>query len=297
MRSMTGFAAAGREEGGDKVQVTLKAVNHRFLDVAIKAPHALAALEGTVKGLVQRRLTRGRIEISVFVESTTPPEREVVVDEALVDRLAAALASVRQRGAISGGLTASDVLRLPQAVEIRARAGEREPGAVAPAVAALVEAVVGEALDALVGMRETEGAILDRDLRARLEAMGAYVDALERLGRAGQADLEARLRTRLAELPADLQLDPASVAQEVVRFVARSDIEEELVRLRGHFEHWRALAGGPEPCGRKLDFLVQEMNREINTIGSKIEGAGATEVVIAAKAELERVREQVQNVE
>jgi uncharacterized protein (TIGR00255 family) len=98
-------------------------------------------------------------------------------------------------------------------------------------------------------------------------------------------------------LPPDVQGDPAMTAQEIVRFVARSDVDEELVRLRSHFEHWRALADGPEPCGRKLDFLVQEMNREINTIGSKAEGTRATEIVIAAKAELERVREQVQNVE
>ena len=123
------------------------------------------------------------------------------------------------------------------------------------------------------------------------------VDELERLARDGQAQLEARLRERLAELPPDLAGDPAMVAQEVVRFVARSDVDEEIVRLRGHVEHWRALADGPEPCGRKLDFLVQEMNREINTIGSKVEGRARPKLVIAAKAELERIREQVQNVE
>jgi uncharacterized protein (TIGR00255 family) len=94
-----------------------------------------------------------------------------------------------------------------------------------------------------------------------------------------------------------VQGDPAAIAQEIVRFVARSDIDEEVVRMRSHLEHWRSLAAGPEPCGRKLDFLVQEMNREINTMGSKVEGARATEIVIAAKAELERVREQTQNVE
>jgi uncharacterized protein (TIGR00255 family) len=98
-------------------------------------------------------------------------------------------------------------------------------------------------------------------------------------------------------MPSDLQLDPAAVSQEVVRFVARSDIHEEIARMRGHVEHWRALADGPEPCGRKLDFLVQEMNREINTIGSKAEGLSVTELVVAAKAELERVKEQVQNAE
>jgi uncharacterized protein (TIGR00255 family) len=160
-----------------------------------------------------------------------------------------------------------------------------------------VEATVGEALDALVVMRETEGDFLARDLDMRMATMEALVADLERQAREGQAGLETRLRERLAALPAELAGDAAAVAQEVVRFVARSDIDEEVVRLRGHLDHWQALAAGPEPCGRKLDFLVQEMNREINTMGSKAEGARATEIVIEAKAELERVREQVQNVE
>ncbi len=165
------------------------------------------------------------------------------------------------------------------------------------AAVALVEAAVADALEALVAMRETEGRLLGADLAGRLGATAALVDALEREARAGQAQFEARLRERLASLPPDIQGDAALAAQEIVRFVARSDVDEELVRLRSHFEHWRGLAEGPEPCGRKLDFLVQEMNREINTIGSKAEGSRATELVIAVKAELERVREQVQNVE
>ncbi len=134
-------------------------------------------------------------------------------------------------------------------------------------------------------------------LTARLATIAALVGDVEREAREGQMQLDARLRERIAALPADVQGDAALAAQEIVRFVARSDVDEELVRLRSHFEHWRSLADGPEPCGRKLDFLVQEMNREINTIGSKAEGSRATEIVIAAKAELERVREQVQNVE
>ena len=136
-----------------------------------------------------------------------------------------------------------------------------------------------------------------RDIDARLATIAGFVSQVEQVSREGQQQLETRLRERLTSLPPDLQGDAAAVGQELVRFVARSDIDEELVRLRSHFEHWKELARGPEPCGRKLDFLVQEMNREINTIGSKAEGTKATEIVIAVKAELERVREQVQNVE
>jgi uncharacterized protein (TIGR00255 family) len=294
---MTGFAAAGREDDGHKVNVTIKAVNHRFLDVALKAPYALGPMEPSLRGLVKKRLTRGRVELTVSVESTEPPEREVAVDQTLLEKVSVALEAARRRGLITGGLSASDALRLPQVVEIRSNAAEATPGVVAPSVAAMVEGVVVEALDALVIMRDTEGGFLESDLDARVGAMSDFVDTLERQAQDGQAQLEARLREKLAALPPDLQAEPAAVTQELVRFVARSDVDEEIVRLRGHVEHWRTLASGPEPCGRKLDFLVQEMNREINTVGSKVEGAHVTEVVIAAKAELERIREQVQNVE
>jgi uncharacterized protein (TIGR00255 family) len=292
---MTGFAAVSREEAGRKVSATIKAVNHRFLDVVVKAPSALGGAEGPVRALAQQRLARGRVEIALGIETTVAPPKQVVLDEALVERVAAAIESARERGVVSGSLTASDVLRIPQVLEIR-QVPETD-ASIGEMVQALVERVVGEALDALVVMRETEGRFIGADLSGRVDVMARLVSSIEGEARDAQRGLEARLRERLAALPPDLQSDPASLAQEVVRFVARSDIDEELVRLRSHFSHWRVLAESGEPCGRKLDFLVQEMNREINTTGSKVEGARATELVIEAKAELERIREQVQNVE
>lgn len=296
IRSMTGFAAASRESDAGRVQITLKSVNHRFLDIALKAPNALASLESRIRAQVQQRLTRGRVEVLVSAEVTTAPERDVAIDERLIERLVAAIEPLRQRGLVSGTLSCSDVLRLPQAIDIRSRAAEAADG-LPPAVVASVEAALGDALDALVAMRETEGRLIGDDLSAKLATLTGFVGELERLAREGQADLESRLRERLSALPADLQGDAAALAQEVVRFVSRSDVDEEIVRLRAHVEHWRGLAAGPEACGRKLDFLVQEMNREINTIGSKVEGTRGTTVVIDAKAELERIREQTQNVE
>jgi uncharacterized protein (TIGR00255 family) len=292
---MTGFAAVSREDATDKVNLTLKSVNHRFLDTQVKMPSSLAPLESRIKAALQQRLARGRIEVSVFVERTTPAPKDVVIDDALVERVAQAVDAARARGLVTGGLTASDVLRIPQAIEVRTRIDVA--AGVSETLTMLVEAAVQEAIDALVVMRDTEGRFLQDDLEARVGTIGTMVDELERLARAGQEDLGARLRERLATLPADLAADPAALAQEVVRFVARSDVDEEVVRMRGHLEHWRGLVHGPEPCGRKLDFLLQEMNREINTIGSKAEGGRATETVVAAKAELERLREQVQNVE
>lgn len=295
IRSMTGFAAVSREESGDKVSVTLKSVNHRFLDVQIKAPQMLTSIEHRLRVLLQQRLTRGRVEVTLFVERTGTPAREVVLDERLLERVVEVLEGARARGLIAGELTMSDILRLPQVLEVKPKG---DSGALVPeGLSALVETVVREGVEALVVMRETEGRFLATDLAAKLAGIDALVDDLERLAGEGQSQLTARLREKVAELPLEVMGDPAALAQEIVRFVARSDIDEEIVRMRGHMAHWHNLATGPEACGRQLEFLIQEMNREINTIGSKAEGGRATEAVIAAKGELERLREQVQNVE
>lgn len=296
IRSMTGFASVSRDDSTARVGVTVKSVNHRFLDVAIKAPQLLAGMESRIRALIGQRVARGRIEVSVSLDLVETPEREVVLDEALLERIARTMEAARAKGLVSGTISASDVVRLPQVLEIRTRAGSTPPP-LPESLGGLVEAALTEAVDAVVVMRETEGRFLTHDLETRLAGLAAAVTDVEREARAGQAAFEARLRDRLASLPSDVTSDSSLLAQEVVRFVARSDIDEEIVRLRSHFEHWRTLAAGPEPCGRKLDFLVQEMNREINTVGSKAEGRRVPEIVIGAKAELERVREQVQNVE
>jgi uncharacterized protein (TIGR00255 family) len=149
---MTGFASVSREVAGDKVQITMKSVNHRFLDVSVKLPQALAALDQRVRSLIQQRLSRGRVEVQIAAEVTSPPEREVVVDERLLEQVAAAIDTVRARGIVTGSLTPSDLLRLPQVIEIRSRAADA--GVDVPAsLAALVELAVTQALDALVVMR------------------------------------------------------------------------------------------------------------------------------------------------
>lgn len=293
IRSMTGFASVSREADGVSAAVTIKSVNHRFLDIQIKSPSSLAGLESRIKTLLQQRLTRGRLDVSLSCDDTSEPERVVTLNEGLVVQVNAVVDAAREKGLVSGALTASDLLRIPHALDIRLAPAAEVPGT----AVAVVEAAVVEAIEALVVMRETEGRFLAADLEARLRTLSVFVDTVEAGAAAGQAAMEARLRERLAAMPSDFQLDPVAVSQEVVRFVARSDVHEEISRMRGHVEHWRGLATGPEPCGRKLDFLVQEMNREINTIGSKAEGLAVTELVVSAKAELERVKEQVQNVE
>jgi uncharacterized protein (TIGR00255 family) len=210
--------------------------------------------------------------------------------------LMAALDIARERGLVSGTLTPGDLLRLPQAVTIRDRPVEADP-ALEAQLGASVEAAVEQALADLDAMRVREGGHLRTDLDTRRHLLGTLIERLAAAADTGRSELEARLRERVSELGFELPVDQAMIAQEIVRAAARSDISEEVTRFRAHLAHWEALAEGEEPCGRKLDFLLQEMNREVNTIGAKADGLRVSELIINAKAELEKMREQVQNVE
>jgi len=295
INSMTGFASLTRDDETAAVGVTIRSVNHRFLDLQLRLPSPLSDLESRVRALVQTRLSRGRVEVSVSLQMRQVPPPEVQLNGPFVQALSAAMSQARDEGIIEGGLTASDLLRLPQALSIRERLAE---GTQTPApLAAMVESALDGALDQLSAMRAREGDHLRVDLTARRDALAVFVDDIVRAAHAGRCALEARLLERARELSATLPVDQAALAQEVVRVAQRSDITEEVTRFRGHLAHWEALTEGPEPCGRKLDFLLQEMNREVNTIGSKADGLQVSELIIQAKAELERMREQVQNVE
>ena len=294
IKSMTGFASLTREDENATISVTVRTVNHRFLDLQLRVPSMLATIEPRLRALVQQRIARGRTEVSISIQSRAVPSVEVEVNEAILDAVGAALDRARERGLVSGTLTPGDLLRVPQAVTVRERT---EPNAQDAIVATQAEGALATALEELDGMRVREGEHLRADLDARREVLR---DLFERAAQAAEAGLEGvrvRLAERIRELRAESLADEASIAQEIVRFARRSDITEETVRFRGHLDHWQALSESPEPCGRKLDFLLQEMNREVNTLGSKAEGPGVPELVVALKAELEKVREQVQNVE
>jgi uncharacterized protein (TIGR00255 family) len=292
---MTGFASLTRDDERGTIGITIRAVNHRFLDMQLRVPALLADLEPKVRSQLQKRLTRGRIELALALQQRQAPPPVVELQEEFARALAAAMDLARERGLVRGDLTPGDLLRLPQAFNIRDRVAETET--LGRVFGSIVEAAVEAAIDDLETMRIREGAHLAADLDARKEMLARLIEDLAAAADNGRRDFEARLSERVKELMATLPVDPAAVAQEIVRVAQRSDITEEVTRFRGHLAHWDALATGPEPCGRKLDFLLQEMNREINTIGSKADGLQISELVIKAKAELERMREQVQNVE
>jgi uncharacterized protein (TIGR00255 family) len=291
---MTGFASVSRDNELVSIGVTVRSVNHRYLDVQLRLSKVLAGQEAALRALVQQKVARGRVELTVTTRSVTQPAVEVALNTPLVEALSAAIEGAQARGVASGGLTSSDLLRFPQAVVVREReTDEASQKAIVRAVADAVDI----ALCQLDEMRTREGGYLSTDLDAKRATVADLVERLAAVAEHGAAGLVARLTTRVQELRAQTQVDEALVAQEVVRFAARSDVSEELSRLRGHLAHWSALAASPDPCGRKLDFLLQEMNREVNTLGAKIEGDSVSELIVAAKAELEKLREQTQNVE
>ena len=295
IKSMTGFASLTRDDERATLGVTIRSVNHRFLDLQLRLPPSIADVEPRLRALVQKHLARGRVEISVSLQLRQAAAPHVELNEEFAAALAAAIDQARSRGVVSGTLTAGDLLRLPQALSIRDKLPEA--GGISAMLGTAVDDAVFSGVQQLEEMRVREGLHLRTDLDTRKALLSGLIARISTAANAGREALEARLLERAREIAAALPVDETLLAQEVVRVAQRSDITEEVTRFHGHLAHWDALSDSPEPCGRKLDFLLQEMNREVNTIGSKADGLQVSEVVIQAKAELERMREQVQNVE
>ena len=296
IKSMTGFASLTHEDERATIGLTIRTVNHRFLDIQLRIPSSLADLEPRVRALLQKRLARGRVELAINVQLRSVAIPTIELNAEFAGALSAALDQARERGLVSGSLTPGDLLRLPQAITIRDRPVEADP-MVEAQLGASVAATVEQGLADLDAMRTREGDHLRADLDARRQMLAGLVSQLAAAADDGRTTLEARLRERVREISFELPVDQAMIAQEIVRTAARSDISEEVTRFRGHLAHWEVLQAADEPCGRKLDFLLQEMNREINTIGAKADGLRVSDLIITAKAELEKMREQVQNVE
>jgi uncharacterized protein (TIGR00255 family) len=295
IKSMTGFASLTRDSETATIAVTIKSVNHRFLDLQLRVPPSLAPAETRIRSLVQKRVARGRVEIGISVQQRQGPAVDVELNEAFLEALGTAMDRARERGFVAGHMTPGDLLRFPQALTIRERQNASE--ADETALTTTVDDALTAALDDLDAMRIREGGYLRADLEARRSLLADLFERVAGAAEEGLAGLQVRLAERVRELRADSLADEATVAQEIARFVGRSDITEEVVRFRGHLAHWQALTDSAEPCGRKLDFLIQEMNREVNTAGSKAEGPAVSELIVSLKAELEKLREQVQNVE
>jgi len=295
VRSMTGYGAAEPSADGGRWWVEVRSTNHRFLEVVVRLPRELGALEDRVRAAVAERVRRGRVEVLVREDSGLRP-REAVVDTELARRYADALERLRRELGLAEPVTLGALLALPEVVRLEEARPDPE------ATWEALHPVLQRALERLVDMRTKEGGRLAADLRERLARLESWVERVAQRAEELPRAYAQRLRQRVAELLRSLEVDQppdeARLALEVAAFADRCDVREELVRLRSHLEEARALLEGPDgSVGRKLEFLLQEMQREVNTVGSKAADLEVTRAVVEMKSELEAIREQVQNVE
>ena len=292
IRSMTGFGAGRAQAGTESVTAELRSVNGKFCEVRTHLPRDLAGLEQVVTRLIKPRVARGVVDVTVrreapgSVRGATP-----AIDLPLAAGYAKALRELQAELGLAGELTVHDLIALEGVVTLAERAADVEP------LAKALEHAVSAALDALEEMRRREGEALARDLGARLTALEKGAAAIRASAPESVEGYRDRLAARVAELSRGVPVDPGRLAQEVAFFADRVDVAEELTRLASHLSQMRALLASDAPAGRRLEFLVQEVNREVNTLGSKSQHAGIAAQVVELKAELERIREQVANVE
>jgi len=290
MRSMTGYGRGEHSQGGFKFTVELNSVNRKQSDIAIKLPTEFEELEPRIRDEINTQIARGRINAFVVYHRSEASEH-VELDMTLAKAYLRAIHKLQKETNLEGPLTLDTLLRAPGVLKLAE--AELDIEAVWPGV----ENALRKALAQLVKMREKEGKHLAADLAARLETLATGVAEIRQLAPAAVTRYREQLHARIKEAGLDLPLDDERLVKEVVFFADRSDISEELTRLESHLRQFRDGLKSAEPVGRTLDFLAQEMNREINTIGSKANAAEISQVVVRLKAELEKIREQVQNIE
>lgn len=289
--SMTGFGRATACAGGRELTIELKSVNHRYLDLSFRMPRGISFLEDALRARLGELVSRGHIDLFADYKNNRSDAGLVVVDEAL---LGAYLAAARQAGekyGLADDITLSAAMRLPDVFDVKKAEEDRD------AVTALALAALEEAASQLKRARSQEGARLVRDLLNRLDTIEAIAAAVALRAPKVVEDYRSRLEERISAVLASVDVDRQRLATEVALFADKASVDEELVRLSSHIAQLRQLFSSDEAVGRRLDFVVQELNREFNTIGSKANDAEIAEKVILGKAEIEKIREQVQNIE
>lgn len=291
MYSMTGFGKGTFALNGRELTVELKSVNNRFLDISMRLPRVLSPLEDTFRHALQDRLSRGHVDVYVNYRNQREDARFVRVDAQLLGAYLTCARIAARELSITDDLTLSKALALPDVTEIVPAEEDQE------ALQQLGKTAVELAIDALLAMRRGEGSRLKKDLTARMDTMEGYAAAIEKRAPGVAEDYRVRLTERVNEMLGETEVDRSRLATEIALFADKAAIDEEIVRLKSHLLHFRELLEAEEPVGRKMDFLIQEMNRECNTIGSKANDAALTDLVLLCKAEIEKLREQVQNIE
>lgn len=291
IRSMTGYGRAQRQIDGRDITVEIKSVNHRFFEFSARVPRMYGYVEEKLKSYIQGQISRGKVEVGVTLQSFDAGNVSVAINRELAGAYVRSLRDLGHEFHLQDDLTLSSVSRFTDIFTVSKEPEDEE------AVWSAVKTVVDEAVARFVNMRMVEGERLKADLLARLALIESRVAiVVEQSPRTVEAYRE-RLSAKIAEVLADRQIDEARIITEAAIFADRIAVDEETVRLSSHIAQFRDILTHDEPVGRKLDFLVQEINREVNTIGSKAQDVSIAQIVVDMKSEVEKIREQIQNIE
>lgn len=291
IKSMTGFGAGDYEDESFKVHVEIKTVNQRYLEIAFHMQHTLARFEGDITKKIKEYASRGKLDINVSFQDLRDKAVSIIVDKGLVRAYSEALEAINRQIGTDRPYSAMDIARFPDVLKVDDDASELD--AAGPAILSAVEA----AMKNLVAMREHEGENIQADLLARVDTLESYASQLEKLAPDIVAAYRQKLETLLEQYLAKEDIDENRIIQETALYTDKVNYTEEVVRLYSHFDQFRTIIKANEPVGRKLDFLIQEMNREINTVASKANSTGAAQIAVDVKCEIEKIREQIQNIE
>lgn len=293
MNSMTGYGRAEAQEGGLRCVVEINSVNRRGREVAVSGPRELPGLEATVREAIGERFSRGRVAVAVQVENRSAGQITAHLDTARAEALVVEARALRDRLGLTGDISLDALLAAPGVVREEAATPDLET------LRPVLDRALNQAFAAMLEMRAREGAYLSADLKTRLEVLGLLCEAVRKLAARVPERYRRALRERMATAGVELGLDEERLAREAAIFADRSDISEELTRLESHLQQFHALIDSKEagPVGRKMDFLTQELGRELNTLSVKANDSEIAQLVVDAKTEAEKIREQVQNIE
>ena len=290
IKSMTGYGKSNMSKNLREYQVEIKSVNHRYLDVSIKMPRSLSYLEEEIKKAVSAKLTRGKVDVFITFNNNSLEGRDIKINTEIARMYIKELRDLAESEGIVVDIPVTEISKLPDVLTIQNNQDDET-------IKNELLEVTNKAIENLVGMRKIEGEKIAQDLFTRIQDIDGKVKKISSLSTGLIEDYVVKLNTRIKELLQDQEIDEARLAQEVVIYADKCSIEEEVTRLNSHVYQFRELLNSNEAVGKKLDFMIQEMNRETNTIGSKANNLEITNEVINMKTQLENIREQVQNIE
>jgi len=291
LKSMTGFGRGEGETRLGKILVESRSVNHRYNDINIRLPKRLIPFEGRIKEIIRSRVSRGRIDVSVKLDALDGEKIQLQIDSNLAEQYFKALVTLKERFQIEGEITLELLAGAKDLISVKEEYGDVEP------YWSEIEPILKQSLEEMDKMKRLEGNVLAKDIENRLERVNQQLEEIKLQYPASLKAYQNRLRERLQSLLDGVEIDPLRLQQEIAIIAERTDITEEIVRAMSHLDQFSFFLKAKEPVGRKMDFLVQEIHREVNTVSSKANDAEISQKVVEIKSELEKIREQVQNIE